>query len=86
MDRGLIVGAIAFVAAFGAERLYASMSKDIAKYEQMRRMSGQPPIWKELFTTVFGGAVEPSDTAVRATGFVADLTNDVIRYARLKSM
>ena len=43
MDRGLIVGAIAFAAAFGLERLYASMGPDIARYEKMRAMSGQPP-------------------------------------------
>ena len=33
MDRGLIVGAVAFAVGFAAERLFASMSKDLARYE-----------------------------------------------------
>ena len=52
MDRGLIVGAIAFAAAFAAERLYASMEPDLKRYEAMREMSGQPPILKELWSTI----------------------------------
>ncbi len=86
MDRGLIVGAIAFVAAFAAERLYSSMAKDIARYEEMRKMSGQPPILKELLSTVLGGGVDDKDAPARAGGFVADLTNDVMRYARMRNM
>jgi hypothetical protein len=81
MSRGLIVGAIAFVAAFAAERLYASMAPDIERYNNMRKMSGQPPIAKELFSIV-SGAFGGSGTS----GMIADLTNDVVRYARMKGM
>jgi hypothetical protein len=86
MDRGLIVGAIAFVAAFAAERLYSSMTDDIARYEEMRKISGQPPILKELFSTVFGGGVDETGAAQLAGGFVSDLTNDVMRYAKMRNM
>jgi hypothetical protein len=86
MDRGLIVGAIAFVAAFGAERLYVSLAKDIARYEAMRRMSGQPPILKEVLSSVFGNVMESDAATGMAKGLVSEITNDVMRYARMKSM
>ncbi len=86
MDRGLIVGAIAFVAAFAAERLYSSMSHDIARYEEMREMSGQPPILKELLSTVLGATVDQKGAKRLAGGFLLDLTNDVMRYARMQNM
>jgi hypothetical protein len=88
MDRGLIVGAIAFVAGFAAERLFTSLTKDIARYEKMREMSGQPPILKEVFGAVVGGATGESVPAWKegATGLIADLTADVVRYAKMKGM
>lgn len=82
MTRGLIVGAIAFAAAFAAERLFTSLAPDIARYNKMREMSGQEPILKELWTLV-SGAVGGGQGA---SGAIADLTNDVVRYARMKGM
>jgi hypothetical protein len=81
MNRGLIVGAIAFAAGYAAERLYTKLAPDIAHYNKMRSLSGQDPLWKELVTfgrTAFG--------AGDAKSIVADLTNDVVRYARMKAM
>jgi hypothetical protein len=81
MNRGLIFGAIAFVAAYAAEQLISSMGKDIAKYNEMRKMSGQEPIAKELLTiagSFFGNS--------GAAGFITDTTNDIVRYAKMKGM
>jgi hypothetical protein len=86
MDRGLIVGAIAFAAAFAAERLYASMEPDLKRYEAMREMSGQPPILKELWSTIFGSAIAEHEATRKAGGILADLTKDALRYARIRSM
>jgi hypothetical protein len=85
MLRGLVLGALAFGGAFAAERLFASMGKDIARYDAMRKMSDQEPLAKELLTTVgsvIGNAVQKNG----ATGFVTEITNDVMRYARMKAM
>ncbi len=81
MNRALIVAAVAALAAFGAERVFASMKKDIERYDRMREMSGEEPLLKELFST-FGGAIGKSGP----TGFVAGLTSDVMRYAKMKAM
>jgi len=85
MDRGLIAGAIGFGLAFGAERLYASLVPDIRRYEKMREMSGQPPILKELVAYVTGAVGESGDGG-GAKGLIAGLTNDVVRYARMRGM
>jgi hypothetical protein len=85
MNRSLIAGALGFVAAFGAERLIEGLARDIARYDRMRAMSDQPPMFKEVLSTVgglFGGAIRNNG----ASGLIADLTNDVVRYAKMKGM
>jgi hypothetical protein len=86
MDRGLIAGAIGFAVAFGAERLYASMAPDIARYEKMREMSGQKPIFKELMGMVTGPLSDSALDPGGAGGIIAGLTADVVRYARMRGM
>ena len=81
MTRGLIVGAIAFAAAFAAERLLTSMGPDIARYNRMRAMSGQEPLFKEMISFVQSALGSAS-----VSGVVTDLTNDTVRYARMKGM
>ncbi len=81
MNRGLIFGAIAFAAAFAAERLFTSMTPDIARYNRMRAMSGQEPLLKELVSFVQSALGSAS-----VSGVVTDITNDAVRYARMKGM
>ena len=86
MDRGIVLGAVAFATVFGAERLFASLGPDIARYSAMRKMSNQGPIFKELFALV-GGLVGSRGAGQSITsGLVAGLTHDVVRYAKMKGM
>jgi hypothetical protein len=85
MNRTLIVASLGFVAAFGAERLFAGLGKDIARYDRMRAMSNEPPMLKELLATV-GGVLGSATRHNGVTGFIADMTNDVVRYAKMKGM
>ena len=85
MLRGLIVGALAFAAAFAVERVFASMKSDIARYDAMRKMSGEEPLAKELLATM-GSLVTGSVQKSGVTSFVTSLTNDVVRYAKMKGM
>lgn len=85
MDRGLIVGAVAFAVGFAAERLFASMSKDLARYEKMREMSGEPPLFKEVISSVVG-VVGDATIKSGATGLITGLTSDLVRYARIRGM
>jgi len=83
----LIVGAVGFAAAFGVERLYASLAPDIARYERMREMSGQKPILQELMGKVVGSVADNGGTlADGAGGIVTGLVADVVRYARIRGM
>jgi hypothetical protein len=81
MNRGLIIGAIAFVAAFAAERLFSSLGPDIARYNRIREMSGQEPLFKEILA--FGGSLLGSGGP---SSFINETTQDVIRYAKMKGM
>lgn len=85
MLRGIIVGALAFAAAFGIERVFAGMKSDIARYDAMRKMSGEEPLAKELLATM-GSLVTGSVQKSGVTSFVTSLTNDVVRYAKMKGM
>ena len=46
MVRGIIVGCLAFAIAFAVERMLASMKEDLARYDAMRKMSGEEPLAK----------------------------------------
>jgi hypothetical protein len=81
MTRGLIFGAIAFAAAFAAERLYTSLTPDIARYNRMRAMSGQEPLLKEIVSFVQSALGNAS-----ISGVMTDITNDAVRYAKMKGM
>lgn len=88
MDRGLIAGAIAFGVAFAAERVFASMTADIARYSRLREMSGQEPLGKELLAFA-GGLLGDHGTSMNNGGggsLIEGLTNDLVRYAKLKGM
>ena len=86
MDRGLIFGAIAFGAAFGLERLLASLGPDIKRYSAMRKMSNEGSITKELLGLVGGMIGSHGATQSAASGIISGLTNDVVRYAKMKGM
>ncbi|HXO17184.1 MAG TPA: hypothetical protein VN909_03360 [Candidatus Dormibacteraeota bacterium] len=85
MVRGLIVGALAFAAAFAAERVIAGMRDDLTRYDAMRKMSGEKPIASELLSTV-GSLITGSVQKSGVTSFVTSLTNDAVRYAKMRGM
>jgi uncharacterized Fe-S cluster-containing radical SAM superfamily protein len=85
MDRGLIVGAIAFAFGFAAERLFAGLSKDIARYDELRAMSGEPALAKQLLSEV-AGVFSDATLESGTQGLVAGLTSDLVRYARIRGM
>lgn len=85
MVRGIIVGAIAFAAAFAAERVVAGMAEDFARYDRMRKMSGEEPIAKEVLSAL-GSLVTGSVQKSGLTSFVTSLTSDAVRYAKMRGM
>ena len=87
MVRGLILGGIAFAAAFAAERQFEALRKDITRYDDLRSMSGEGPLFKQLLTqgvqaiSEFGAARQSE-----AKDLLTSLTGDLVRYAQLRSM
>ena len=85
MLRGLIVGTLAFAAAFAAERVLAGMKDDMARYDRMRKMSGEEPLAKEVLSTI-ASLVTGSVQKNGLRSFVDALTQDAVRYAKMRGM
>jgi len=87
MLRGLMLGGIAFAAAYLAERQFESVRKDLTRYDRLRAMSDEGPLYKQLFRQG-AGAISDFGTARQsdAKGLLASLTGDIVRYAQLRGM
>ena len=87
MVRGIILGALAFVAVVAAERQFEMLSKDIERYNNMREMSGDSSLFKQALNSgmdlisSFGNSRRGE-----ALDFLASLQQDAMRYARISSM
>lgn len=87
MMRGLVLGGVAFGVVYLLERQFEKLAGDIARYDRMRAMSGDPPFLREginqavAMITSFGAA-----RSEKAIGMLSGLQDDVVRYARIKGM
>ena len=86
MYRGLILGGLAFGAALGLERVISSLGADMARYDKLRAMSGQGPFLKELLSKAGSAIGEGVGSNGTGGGLLAGLTDDVVRYAKMKGM
>ena len=85
MVRGVILGTVAFAAAFALERLIAGMKGDLTRYDAMRKMSGDKPLAQELLSSI-GSLITGPVQKSGVTSFVTTLTSDAVRYAKMKGM
>ncbi len=60
MVRGLVLGTLAFGAAFAAERRFGAIGKDVARYNTIREMSGDPPLFRQLLSMATRAASKSS--------------------------
>ncbi len=87
MYRGLIFGALAFAAAFAAERQFDAMSGDMKRYDKMRAMSGDPPLLQQLLSGVVTMATDfAGSKADEAGDLFTGMTRDLVRYATMRNM
>ena len=87
MYRGLILGTIAFGAVFFAERQLPALGKDIKRYNDMRAMSGDPPVTRqavELLTAMVKSYLKEHRGAT--ADLARTLSSDALRYARISTM
>lgn len=86
MKRNAIRGGMAVVAGMFLVRLFAHAATDLARYNRMRAMSGDPPLG---FGRTPNGGRRPTNAAAHHSGpfaLLASLPSDLIRYMRLESM
>jgi hypothetical protein len=86
MYKGLILGGLAFGAAFGLERVIAGLGADMKRYDKLRAMSGQGPFLKELLSKAGSAIGDVAGSNGSGGGLLAGLTDDVVRYAKMKGM
>ncbi len=90
MVKRLIWGGIAVAAAFGAQRMAGSLSKDLRRYDRFRAMSGDPPFVFEMIGKVPAllVALPPliESATTEAAKLLTSIPSDALRYARIKSM
>jgi hypothetical protein len=87
MVRGLILGGIAFAAVFFGERQFETVRKDMARYDEMSEMSGQPPLWRKAASMLMGFVSEfGASREGQAMDFLQSIQSDLLRYARIRSM
>lgn len=80
MTRGLIFGGVAFAAAFAFERQFVHLGRDLARYNKLSEMSGEPPFLQKQIQQFVARISRP------CAGLVQSLVHDALRYARIKSM
>jgi hypothetical protein len=80
MIRGLILGSIAFGAAFAFERQFVHVGRDLARYNKLSEMSGDPPFMQKQLKEIVAWITRPG------AGMLQTLQHDALRYARMKSM
>jgi hypothetical protein len=87
MYRGLMFGGVAFLAAVFVERQFGAVAKDIERYDRIRMMSGDPPLFKQSLL-ILRDAIGSFGNSRRgeATGMIHAIQNDVVRYARISTM
>lgn len=83
--RRILAGAIGFALGYFIEDQLAALKSDLARYDKLREMSGEPPFLREQMTHFW--KLGTSLLGARAARPILDfLQNDVIRYAKIKSM
>ncbi|GAC1304948.1 MAG: hypothetical protein NVSMB19_16170 [Vulcanimicrobiaceae bacterium] len=86
MVRGLALGTLAFGVVFVAERRFGSVGKDLARYDAMRAMSGDPPLVRQLFDIAYKAISEFAARKGGAGDLLTSLTRDIVRYATIRGM
>lgn len=87
MVRGLIFGGLAFAAAFAAERQWRVVAKDVARYDRIRAISGDPSLLRQGFAAL-KDAIDSFRYARRdeTASALATLQHDLFRYVRIANM
>jgi hypothetical protein len=91
MNRGLVVGAVAFAVAYTLEGEWAKLQGDIKHYDWMRAMSGEKPLVREQIQRavgLIGWLLSEQSPAVAGVtrGLGQSIREDIVRYAKLDTM
>jgi hypothetical protein len=87
MIRGLVLGGVAFAVAFALERQFETIRKDLARYDRLNEMSGEPPFLRKIAQSALSAISEyGASQQGKAENFLQTVQSDALRYARLRGM
>jgi hypothetical protein len=86
MKRGIIFGAIGFGIAYLIGSQLANAQTDLAHYDRLREMSGEPPFLKEQLSRVLGIVMSFVGEQTSPQGVLGSIPHDIVKYARISTM
>ncbi|GAC1304982.1 MAG: hypothetical protein NVSMB21_06090 [Vulcanimicrobiaceae bacterium] len=87
MVKSLIFGGVAFATAYVLERRLHDVGYDIARYNRIRAMSGDPPLLRQGFGMLKHVIASLRDSRrTQTASLVSSLQSDLLRYVRISSM
>ena len=89
MIRGYVLGALGIAMGILIEAQFLSMLKDVARYDKLRAMSGEPSVLQMVATMVFGSLAQDSTAAHGSSvrnALQETFVGDLIKYAKIKAM
>jgi hypothetical protein len=67
-------------------RVVRSAVSDLVRYNRLREVSNEPPVWNELPEMIRQVAPQERNARLNLREMLAGLPSDLARYARIKSM
>ncbi|HEY2475187.1 MAG TPA: hypothetical protein VGI19_10335 [Candidatus Cybelea sp.] len=77
---------VASAVAAALARLAISVAKDVARYNHLREMSGEGPVWNELPALLCKIVRREREAPLNLGDGIAGLPGDLERYANIKAM
>ncbi len=82
----IVTIAVASAVAAALARLAMSVAKDVKRYNRLREISGEGPLWSELPAMLREVVRRECEAPLDLGGVIAGLPADLERYANIKAM
>lgn len=86
MNRGLVFGVIGFAVGYLIEAQIANLQRDMSRYDKLREMSGDQPFLKEQVNRALGIVTSFVGDQTSSLGVLGSIPNDIVRYAKMRTM
>ncbi|HEX3369185.1 MAG TPA: hypothetical protein VHS56_06385 [Candidatus Cybelea sp.] len=85
-SKRIVTIVVASAVAAALARLAISVAKDVGRYNHLREMSGEGPVWNELPAMLCEVVRREREAPLNLGEVIAGLPADLERYANIKAM